>query len=113
MVGAAKLAAKQRALANFLERSPADSKPSLTESRMPPLSKYVLRIQPFLRLLIMRQGLESGKYSDLKIKCGTEEFAVHKVILCTQSPVLQAAMEHDFAVSPLLEHSTRYACDFI
>ncbi|KAL1960271.1 hypothetical protein VTO42DRAFT_8231 [Malbranchea cinnamomea] len=35
-------------------------------------------------------------YSDLKLVCRRQEFRVHKVVVCTQSPVLAAACERDF-----------------
>jgi hypothetical protein len=41
------------------------------------------------------------KWSDLKLVCGGKEFRVHKVYVCSQSPVLAAACNGDFAVSSL------------
>ncbi|KAE9992671.1 hypothetical protein EG327_008272 [Venturia inaequalis] len=35
--------------------------------------------------------LTSGEFSDLTIKCGGKKFSVHKVIVCSQSPVLHNA----------------------
>ncbi|KAF1812689.1 hypothetical protein P152DRAFT_397143 [Eremomyces bilateralis CBS 781.70] len=41
----------------------------------------------------------SDKYSDLKLKCGGKVFNVHKVIVCTQSEVLAAAVDGTFKES--------------
>ena len=38
------------------------------------------------------------EYSDMKIKCQGREFKVHKVVVCTQSPVLAAALRGPFEV---------------
>ncbi|KAK3395033.1 BTB/POZ protein [Podospora didyma] len=40
--------------------------------------------------------LDSGEYSDLKFVCQGQEFKVHKVVVCTQSPVLAAATRGPF-----------------
>ncbi|KAJ2990351.1 hypothetical protein NUW58_g2997 [Xylaria curta] len=37
--------------------------------------------------------LSSGDYSDLTLVCEDQEFQVHKAIVCTQSPVVAAAMK--------------------
>jgi BTB/POZ domain len=42
--------------------------------------------------------LMSGKYSDLNLVCQGTEFKVHKVIVCTQSPVIKAACDGEFQV---------------
>lgn len=42
--------------------------------------------------------MESGDYSDLTIICGNEKFSVHKVVVCSQSRVLAAAMKNGFKV---------------
>ena len=36
------------------------------------------------------------EFSDLNIKCQGREFPVHKAIVCAYSPVIHAAMKHDF-----------------
>ncbi|UZP39222.1 hypothetical protein NXS19_007038 [Fusarium pseudograminearum] len=36
--------------------------------------------------------LTEGIYSDLKITCGTDEYAVHKAIVCSRSPVFARAI---------------------
>lgn len=46
--------------------------------------------------------MRTGEFADLGIKCGPRMFAVHKVIICTQSPVLYAAIKHDFTVRLML-----------
>ncbi|KAI0405969.1 hypothetical protein F4802DRAFT_613944 [Xylaria palmicola] len=40
--------------------------------------------------------LKSGTYSDFTIVCENEEFQVHKAIVCSQSPVLAAAVRNGF-----------------
>ncbi|KAI0442418.1 BTB/POZ protein [Xylaria telfairii] len=40
--------------------------------------------------------LSSGKYSDLTLVCEDQEFQVHKGIVCSQSPVLDAALKGNF-----------------
>lgn len=42
--------------------------------------------------------MESGDYSDLTILCGNEKFSVHKVLVCSQSRALAAAMKNGFKV---------------
>ncbi|KAH7011365.1 hypothetical protein EDB80DRAFT_876030 [Ilyonectria destructans] len=39
---------------------------------------------------------ESGVYSDLLIKCGTDEYYVHKILLCTRSPFFAKACDGPF-----------------
>ena len=48
--------------------------------------------------LIQIRILDSGEYSDLRILCGDEKFLVHKVVVCSQSKVLAAAMKKGFKV---------------
>jgi hypothetical protein len=40
----------------------------------------------------------SDKYSDLTLLCHGEEFKVHRVVVCAQSPVLAAACDGGFQV---------------
>lgn len=42
--------------------------------------------------------LDSGEYSDFTLMCENQEFPVHKGIVCSQSPVIAAAMRGDFQV---------------
>lgn len=42
--------------------------------------------------------MESGEYSDLTILCKDQKFSVHKVVVCSQSKVLAAAMKKGFKV---------------
>ena len=42
--------------------------------------------------------METEKYSDLTLVCQGEHFPVHKVVVCTQSPVLAAACDGAFRV---------------
>lgn len=45
--------------------------------------------------------MESGEFSDLKFVCQGEEFQVHKAIVCGKSPVIKAAIQRGFKVSPV------------
>ena len=42
--------------------------------------------------------MESGEYSDLTILCEDQKFSVQKVVVCSQSKVLAAAMKKGFKV---------------
>ncbi|KAK7425167.1 hypothetical protein QQX98_000082 [Neonectria punicea] len=39
---------------------------------------------------------ESGVYADLIIKCGTDEYPVHKILICTRSPFFAKACDGPF-----------------
>ena len=43
--------------------------------------------------------MEPGEYSDLTILCGDKKFLVHKVVVCSESKVLAAAMKKGFKVT--------------
>lgn len=47
----------------------------------------------------LRKLLASGEYSDLTLVCRGQEFRVHKMIVCTQSPMIDAALKGDFMVT--------------
>ncbi|KAK2748401.1 hypothetical protein FQN55_004339 [Onygenales sp. PD_40] len=53
--------------------------------------------------------LHSGKYSDCKIVCQGEVFHVHRAVVCTQSPVIAAAIDGGFKES---HTSTMHLDDF-
>lgn len=42
--------------------------------------------------------MKSGAYSDLKLACHGQEFSVHKMVVCSQSRVLAAAVNGEFEV---------------
>ena len=42
---------------------------------------------------LMPNLLQSGKYSDLTIVCGSDRYAVHKSIVCVMSSVIAAPFE--------------------
>lgn len=44
--------------------------------------------------LIQIRVMDSGEYSDLTILCGDEKFLVHKVVVCSQSKVMQDVHSH-------------------
>lgn len=44
------------------------------------------------------------KYSDLQLVCEEEIFPVHKAIVCSQSPVLAAAVDSDFLVRIIADY---------
>src|SRR5947207_15393716 len=43
--------------------------------------------------------LESGKYSDLTLTCGDDEYRVHRAIVCPHSAFFEAACGGDFAIN--------------
>jgi hypothetical protein len=43
--------------------------------------------------------LQSGKYSDLTLRCGGREFRVHRPIVCPHSPVFEAICSGEFKES--------------
>jgi hypothetical protein len=53
----------------------------------------------------------SGKFSDLTISCGGRDFKVHRVIVCSQSPVFYAALAEFTNVSRLPRPSTKEDVD--
>ena len=48
--------------------------------------------------LVMRDILQTGKYSDFTVKCKDHQFKVHKAIVCSQSPFFDAAVCGGFQV---------------
>ena len=58
---------------------------------------YVFRLDVKTELTSIR-AMESGEYSDLTILCEDQKFSVHKVVVCSQSKVLAAAMKRGFKV---------------
>ncbi|KFA51335.1 hypothetical protein S40293_10820, partial [Stachybotrys chartarum IBT 40293] len=50
------------------------------------------------RLNDMSQLMQATEYSDMALICQGIEFKVHRVVVCTQSPVLAAAMRGGFKV---------------
>lgn len=48
------------------------------------------------------QLMHTGKYSDLMLVCAGQEFRVHKMIVCSQSSVIAAAVDGSFEVLPSL-----------
>ena len=47
--------------------------------------------------------LESGKYSDLTLKCGSRNWKVHKSVLCIQSDFFAKACDGNFKASDFIE----------
>lgn len=43
--------------------------------------------------------MTSGKFSDLKLVCQGTEFKIHKVVACSESPVIATALKGEFQVS--------------
>ena len=60
--------------------------------------RYDTTIMSFLGTSEFSRLMGSGEYSDMKLVCDGREFQVHKVVMCTQSRVLSAAIDGDFAV---------------
>jgi len=48
---------------------------------------------------VMENLVSSGKYSDLTISCKGRKFAVHRAVVCSQSPVFDAMLKHGFKVN--------------
>lgn len=46
----------------------------------------------------LQQLLASGRFSDLILTCDGQHFRVHKAIVCSQSPMLAAAVRNGFEV---------------
>ena len=46
--------------------------------------------------------VQSGKYSDLTLITGRNEYKVHRVVLCTKSPFFDAACDGGFKV-PIID----------
>lgn len=42
--------------------------------------------------------MHTGKYSDMTLVCAEQEFKVHKMVVCSQSPVFAAAIDGPFQV---------------
>jgi len=42
---------------------------------------------------------KSEKYSDLKIRCGSQEFKVHRAIICPRSPFFAAICDREWKAS--------------
>jgi hypothetical protein len=51
---------------------------------------------------------DTGKYTDMTVKCQGKEWKVHRAIVCSQSKPLAAAMDGKFKVSFFLETGTQY-----
>lgn len=62
------------------------------------MQKYDSTLSTKEMKLISSRVMESGEYSDLTILCEDQEFSVHKVVVCSQSKVLAAAMKKGFKV---------------
>lgn len=58
------------------------------------------------------QLLRTGDYSDFTLVCGGQEFRVHKNIVCSQSPVISAALKSGFKVIRRSCHQIRLRLDF-
>jgi hypothetical protein len=43
--------------------------------------------------------MHSGQFSDLTLVCQGQEFKIHKLVACPQSPVFAAAVKGEFKVS--------------
>lgn len=48
---------------------------------------------------VLRYAMETRQFSDLKFVSHGHEFPVHKLVVCLQSPVINAAMHEGFEVS--------------
>lgn len=55
---------------------------------------------------------QSGRYSGLTIRCGTEEWKVHRSVICQRSKFFAAAYKGDFKVSHARCQNPRIALRF-
>jgi hypothetical protein len=46
----------------------------------------------------LAQLLQTGKYSDMMLVCAGKEFKLHRMIVCSQSSVIAAALDGLFKV---------------
>ena len=59
--------------------------------------------------------LQSAKYSDLTVRCGSEEFKIHRAIVCPRSKFFAAACDgqfrvHDFSILHLVKKLKLLMC---
>lgn len=54
--------------------------------------------------------LASGEFSDFTVRCGSDAWKVHRVIVCSQSKWFQAACTGDFQVFCMKQY--RWPCLF-
>lgn len=62
---------------------------------------------------VLLRLLQSGKFSDLQLSCEGRNFAVHKNIVCEQSPVINAACQGSFEVRSGDSRAGLKVCDLI
>lgn len=55
------------------------------------------------------KALQTGEYSDFTLKCHGHEFKLHKLVVCSQSPMIKAALQGPFIVSPDTEFLIKYS----
>ena len=81
----------------FPSHSSKASTQSTSLSLMRGMQRYVFRLDVQTELISIR-AMVSGEYSDLTILCENQKFFGHKVVVCSQSKVLAAAMKKGFKV---------------
>lgn len=56
--------------------------------------------------------LESGDYSDFKLRYGDNTYHLHRNIVCPKSDILARALNGDFKVSSVFQLMNRVAADW-
>jgi hypothetical protein len=67
---------------------------SVFPSSSPDSQHLMFQDQNLSNVLTFASSLISGKFSDLTIAHSTRRWKAHKVVICSQSPVLEAIIEH-------------------
>lgn len=79
---------------------PSDSLAKAAPPSEPCTANEAAKAQP-LHATKLSTLLESGKYSDLTLKCGSRNWKAHKSVLCIQSDFFAKACDGGFKVSSL------------
>ena len=70
----------------------------LTRIEKQQTSAWMAAVAPNSALANLKAAFETGAHSDLVIRCGGEEFKVHRAIVCPQCPFFEGAVRSGFKV---------------